>query len=215
MRVWRFFRGLFLLIAIVCLGYTGWVYLDEYWHQKQESEAFDEARESQPKPSRGKTPPPAGPMKAKLSIPRLGLTTMVEEGVTESTLRRSAGHIPGTAVPGQSGNIGVAAHRDSQFRSLSGIRKRDRILLSTLDGNYNYEVISTSIVSPNDTAVLDSSKGENTLTLVTCYPFYFVGDAPYRFVVRARQVNDLQTAKRRDFRGGRAIGTRASDLART
>jgi sortase A len=188
MRAWRIVRSLFLVTAIACLGYTGWVYFDEYWHQRQTSEALDEAREAQP-PVKAKRPaPPEGPMRARLRIPRLRLTTMVEEGVSNSTLRRSAGHIPGTALPGRPGNVGVAAHRDTHFRSLSGIRKRDRIVLSTVTRDYKYEVISTKIVSPKDVSVLAPSKGQNTLTLVTCYPFYYVGHAPKRFIVRARQI---------------------------
>jgi sortase A len=210
MIVWRLIRAGFLLIAIACLGYTGWIYFDEYWHQRQESEAFDRTREKQ-RPTAREIPLVryAGPMKARLQIPRLRLTTMVEEGVSQSILRRSAGHIPGTALPGRPGNVGVAAHRDTQFRSLSGIRKRDRILLSTLDGDYKYEVVSTNIVSPEDVTVLAPSIGQNTLTLVTCYPFYFVGHAPKRFIVRARQIDSAgwQAAKQLDV-----TNTRASDL---
>jgi len=190
MRLWRLIRSLFLLVAVVALGYTGWIFIDEYWHQREESQAFDSARQAQPKrPSQKKSQPlPAGPMRARLRIERLGLTTMVEEGVDSSVLRRSAGHIPGTAIPGQPGNVGVAAHRDAQFRSLSGIRKRDQIQLATVDRDYKYEVISTKIVNPEDVSVLAPLKNQNTLTLVTCYPFYFVGHAPKRFIVLARQV---------------------------
>ena len=202
MIVWRVIRALFLLVAIVCLGYTGWIYFDEYWHQREESEALDKERESPPAPK----PPsrPEGPMRARLSIPRLSLSTMVEEGVTESTLRRSAGHIPGTALPGRPGNVGVAAHRDSHFRSLSGIRARDQILLTTLEGDYRYEVMSTKIVSPEDVTVLAPTKGQNTLTLVTCYPFYFVGHAPNRFIVRARQIEVGQVGNLRPI-GNRPV----------
>ena len=195
MIVWRVIRALFLLTAIVCLSYTGWIYFDEYWHQRQESEAFDKAREVQPTVPAKPPARPEEPMKGRLSIPRLRLETMVEEGVSDSVLRRTAGHIPGTALPGRPGNVGVAAHRDTHFRSLSGIRKRDRIMLSTLSGDYKYEVVSTKIVSPKDVSVLAPSKGQNTLTLVTCYPFYYVGHAPKRFIVRARQISPQQVRK--------------------
>jgi LPXTG-site transpeptidase (sortase) family protein len=172
-----------LVIAIVALGYSGWIYFDAYWHERRESEAFTKARQGQTSEASPQTFP------ARLSVPRLRLTTMVEEGVGENTLRRAAGHIPDTALPGQPGNVGVAAHRDMAFRSLSGIREHDRIVMSTLKRDYDYEVVSTSIVNPDDVGVLAPSRGQQTLTLITCYPFYFIGHAPKRFVVRARQID--------------------------
>lgn len=135
-------------------------------------------------------PAPAPPFKAKLEIARLNLTAMVEEGVGQDTLRYAAGHIPGTAQPGQLGNVAIAAHRDTLFRKLRGIRKSDRIALSTLANDFSYEVTSTAIVSPEDISVLAPIPGEKTLTLVTCYPFYYVGPAPKRFIVRARQISE-------------------------
>jgi sortase A len=185
---WLRIRYIFLLIAIGALGYTGWIYLDGYLHQQEDSKAFDIARQAQ-QPSNRTRVPASQPLRARLKIPRLRLTAMVEEGVSERTLQRSVGHIPGTALPGRPGNIGVAAHRDTLFRSLRGIRKRDRIMLSTLTHDYQYEVVSTKIVRPDDVSVLAPSKNQNTLTLVTCYPFTFVGLAPMRFVVRARQIS--------------------------
>jgi hypothetical protein len=83
----------------------------------------------------------------------------------------------------------VAGHRDTLFRSLRGIREHDRIVISTLSNDYDYDVTATSIVNPNNVAVLAPTPGENTLTLVTCYPFYYVGSAPNRFIVKARQVS--------------------------
>ncbi len=109
------------------------------------------------------------------------------EGVDTLTLRRAAGHIPGTALPGQPGNVGIAGHRDRFFRPLRNIRRNDIITLTTLLGEYRYRVVSTKIVSPSDVGVLDPSVNE-ILTLVTCYPFYFVGSAPSRFIVRAERV---------------------------
>jgi sortase A len=112
----------------------------------------------------------------------------VKEGVDERTLDIAVGHIPHTALPGQPGNIGVAAHRDTLFRNLKDVRRDDKITLTTLDAEYVYRVVSTKIVQPSDVSVLDSSPNENTLTLITCYPFYFIGNAPKRFIVRAQQV---------------------------
>ena len=123
----------------------------------------------------------------RLEIPRLNLKVMVREGADESTLRRAVGHIPGTALPGVVGNVALAGHRDTFFRSLRDIRRNDSIDLMTEDGTYRYQVQSTKIVGPRDVGVLAASGGE-TLTLVTCYPFYYVGSAPKRFIVRATQV---------------------------
>jgi sortase A len=102
-------------------------------------------------------------------------------------MRRAVGHIPGTALPGERGNVGISGHRDTFFRPLRNIQRNDIIILTTLVSEYRYRVVSTRIVSPNDVAVLDQN-GSETLTLVTCYPFYFVGSAPNRFIVRAERV---------------------------
>ena len=113
---------------------------------------------------------------------------MVKEGVDDRTLDLAVGHIPSTAMPGERGNVGLAAHRDNLFRNLKDVRRDDEITLTTLDNTYNYRVASFTVVTPEKVSVLAPSSGENTLTLVTCYPFYFVGHAPKRFVVRAVQV---------------------------
>jgi sortase A len=123
----------------------------------------------------------------RLEIPRLNLSVMVREGADERTLRRAVGHIPGTALPGKLGNVGLAGHRDTFFRALQNIREDDAIEFQTTGGTYRYIVKSTKIVTPRDVSVLAASGGEN-LTLVTCYPFYYVGSAPKRFIVRAAQV---------------------------
>jgi sortase A len=120
----------------------------------------------------------------RLEIPRLNLSVMVREGADEGTLRRAVGHIPGTALPGKPGNMGLAGHRDTFFRELRNIREDDAIEFQTARGTYRYFVKSTRIVTPRDVSVLAASGGQN-LTLVTCYPFYYVGSAPKRFIVSA------------------------------
>jgi sortase A len=124
----------------------------------------------------------------RITIPRLNLSTIVREGTTSKVLSLAAGHIPGTALPGEKGNIAVAGHRDTLFRGLKDIKPSDVIDLETLDGRLEYQVASTEIVKPEDVAVLKPGP-ENELTLVTCYPFYYVGSAPDRFIVKARQVS--------------------------
>jgi sortase A len=125
----------------------------------------------------------------RIELPRLGVRAMVREGVDERTLRRAVGHIPATALPGQDGNIGLAGHRDSFFRQLRNVHTNDRIALRTLNGEYDYVVDSITVVMPDDMQVLAPTAG-NVLTLVTCYPFNYVGHAPRRYIVRARQVSD-------------------------
>jgi sortase A len=121
---------------------------------------------------------------AVLSIPRLGLDVPVFEGTGEVVLDHGAGRIAGTARLGEPGNIAIAAHRDGFFRGLKGIRQGDRIELAQMRRKFTYTVDRIVIVNPSDTTVLQA-RARPSLTLVTCYPFYFVGDAPQRYVVQA------------------------------
>ena len=124
----------------------------------------------------------------KLDVPRIHVSVMVAEGTSPRVLRVAAGHISGTALPGQAGNVALAAHRDTFFRRLGDLKPGDVIRLTVPGRQYVYSVKFTDIVGPKETWVLDPSTGES-LTLVTCYPFYFVGPAPKRFVVRARRMD--------------------------
>lgn len=129
-----------------------------------------------------------GDLIGRIKVPRLGVSALVLEGVGGRTLRRGVGHIPDTAFPGGSGNVGIAGHRDSFFRGLKDIQEDDLIEVTTPEGVHRYRVEWTRIVRPKDVHVLDGS-GEPELTLVTCYPFYYVGSAPKRFIVRAVRVD--------------------------
>ena len=120
----------------------------------------------------------------RLSIPKLGLSAMVLEGDDARTLRVGLGHIPGTAEPGQRGNIGIAGHRDTFFRPLRRIDKGDKVVLETAETTYRYQVSSIEIVEPRNVAALSPHKNDE-LTLVTCYPFSYLGAAPQRFIVHA------------------------------
>ena len=126
-----------------------------------------------------------GDVVGRLEIPRIGMSVMVLQGTEEATLNAGAGHVGGTPSPGGYGNVVIAAHRDTFFRTLEGIEAGDRIRVATARGAYEYVVESTHVVDPDDTRVMES-RGRQELTLITCYPFYFVGAAPTRFVVRAR-----------------------------
>ena len=124
---------------------------------------------------------------AVLSIPRLRVEVPVFEGTDGLTLNRGAGRIAGTARPGERGNIGIAAHRDGFFRTLKDIRRGDRIELVQLQQQFIYSVDNIVVVDPRDTRVL-KARTLPSLTLVTCYPFYLVGDAPQRYIVQASLV---------------------------
>ena len=134
-------------------------------------------------------PPPAVSrgLIGRIDIPRLGLSAIVIEGAGATTLRHAVGHIPGTALPGQPGNMCISGHRDTFFRPLRNIRQDDIITVTTVSGEFRYRVLSTRIVRPSNVTVL-AAGGSETLTLITCYPFYFVGPAPSRYIVRAERV---------------------------
>ena len=182
----RWSRNVLLTAAAGLLGYCGFVLADTWMYQRQAGQLFDRAHlqvAAIPSPGADST----NGLLGRMEIPRLGVSLIVAEGTNESTLRRAGGHIPGTSFPGQRGNVGIAGHRDTLFRPLRNIRQNDVITVTTLAGEYRYRVTSTEIVSPNDVTVLQSD-GHEILTLVTCYPFYFVGPAPDRFIVRAQRV---------------------------
>jgi LPXTG-site transpeptidase (sortase) family protein len=120
----------------------------------------------------------------RIEVPRLRLSALAREGVDVRTLRGSVGHVPGTAMPGAPGNAAFAAHRDTFFRPLEGIRPGDAILITTPEGVHRYIVVGTRVVPPSDVSVLRSGN-RSQLTLVTCYPFDYVGSAPQRFIVQA------------------------------
>jgi sortase A len=178
-------QWLFLAAAVLLLGYYGFVTVDAWAFQRRENVALERLLKNQATP---RLPAIAtSGLIGRIDIQRLGLSVIVVEGITSKALRRAAGHISGTALPGQPGNVGISAHRDTFFRPLRNIKQNDVITLTTLLGEYRYRVVSTKIVGPNDVAVLEPS-GQEVLTLVTCYPFYFVGSAPDRFIVRAERI---------------------------
>lgn len=129
----------------------------------------------------------AGETVGILRIDALGIEVPVFDSTDEIALNRGAGHIAGSTLPGDYGNVGIAGHRDGFFRKLKDIEPGMSIRLLSLDGWQEFEVTRVSIVDPLDVSVL-SPTGEPELTLVTCYPFYFVGPAPDRFIASARLV---------------------------
>lgn len=139
-------------------------------------------------PKRGASRKAASDAFARLEIPRLGFKAMVKDGDDEKTLQRAVGRVRGSAAPGETGNMVLAGHRDTFFRSLEDIQTADRIRLVVPPNTYEYRVESVRIVEPSQTEVLQS-RGVEELTLVTCYPFRVIGPAPQRFIVSASRVN--------------------------
>ncbi len=123
----------------------------------------------------------------RIEIPRLGLFAPVREGAEGETLRVAVGHIGGTALPGEKGNAGLAAHRNTFFRPLRDVKVGDQVVVTTAGSAFEYRVESIAVVDPTDVSVLDPTPKE-TLTLVTCYPFDWVGDAPQRLIVKAARL---------------------------
>ena len=156
--------------------------------QASQEKRFETIRETHVHPGHATTPSRSGDLFGRVAIPRIGLSAIVAEGDDTRTLAHAVGHIPGTAAPESVGNVGLAGHRDTFFRGLWRVRLKDLIELETAHGKYAYEVVRTSVVDPDHVEVLDSSN-RSELTLVTCYPFHYIGAAPRRFIVQAALVS--------------------------
>src|SRR5262245_42561650 len=168
-----------LLIGIVCLGLYGFFTVQAYYHQqKLEQELYQPLKSTVPEagPARGRVLK-EGDLFGKLEIPRLNMSVMVMEGDHDEVLRLGAGHIPGTP-------LAIAGHRDTFFRPLKDIKMNDRIRLTTPEATTEYRVVSTKIVGPKDVSVLDNNS-EDRMVLITCYPFFYIGPSPKRFIVEA------------------------------
>lgn len=201
-RARRAARLLLFLIGIVCLGIYCYSYVYRTTYQLYEGWRFDhEAAEPATTPdekpaslpvvlpdpdhgTRSRGSSVSANVIGRISIPRLHLSAIVQEGVDDVTLSRAVGHIPGTALPGETGNIGIAGHRDTFFRALKDLQPQDEIDFTTHSGRFHYTVESLRIVEPSEVNVLKPDGGQ-TLTIVTCFPFQYIGNAPRRFIVHA------------------------------
>jgi sortase A len=195
-RMLRWLERLLLVIGIAFLGYYAYVSAETALYQAYETRELDAilagvpapparaASHSSAAPAPRNTVLKAGTAVGRIEIPRLGVSAVVRAGSDARTLRLAVGHVPGTALPGERGNVGLAAHRDTFFRRLGDIRPDDEVRVVTRDGTFTYRVAGTQIVEPTDVWVLDPTD-EPALTLITCYPFTYIGSAPRRFIVRA------------------------------
>jgi sortase A len=198
-RLLKWVQRAFFAGGILMLGYCAVVLLDLTIFQHREKQRLESALNERPGTENAPPQPAttsalkaasfAGPdgLIGRIDIARLGISVMVVEGTGKRNLRHAAGHIKGTALPGELGNVGISGHRDTFFRPLRNVQLNDIVTLTTPNGEYRYRVLSTKVVKPSDVSVLNSDGGE-ILTLVTCYPFYFVGAAPGRFIVRSQRI---------------------------
>jgi sortase A len=173
-------------IGLLALGTCCYVWMDARHRQAEGSRELDRRMHSV---SATKPKLAPGELVGRLEIPRLQLSSIVFEGTDEPVLQRGVGHLPGSPLPGERGNVVLAGHRDSFFRALQNVRERDVIAVTTPAGTRRYTVESTAIVDPDETALLRPTP-DSTVTLVTCYPFQYLGHAPQRFVVRGREISD-------------------------
>jgi sortase A len=187
-RLLRLLERLLLIAGLAGLGYYSWATVEARLYQAYENRQLDAILASAPpsSPERSVTRAPLAPgsVMGRIEIARLGVSAVVRTGSDARTLQLAVGHIPGTAYPGENGNVGLAGHRDTFFRRLSDVQPDDEIVMTTPEGRFVYRVERTDVVQPADVWVLDPTP-HATLTLVTCYPFTYLGAAPERFIVRA------------------------------
>jgi sortase A len=207
----RWARFLFLVVGVLTLSYCTFVLINTWAFQAYQTWRFERALKDAQKSARNDSQPGspqlsargdadraraasfgidgrAGSPLGRIEIGSIGLAAMIMEGADGKTLRHAIGHIVGTLLPGQHGNVALAGHRDTFFRGLRNIHKDDKITLTTLHGSFSYRVDSTRVVEPEYTQALVAT-ADDVLTLVTCYPFYYVGPAPKRFIVRAHRIS--------------------------
>jgi len=183
----RWIPRLFFMAGALALGYVAFTVLNARLYQVSAKRYLESQIRAEPEhiDSRPRPVFKNGDVLGRMDIERLGMSVAVLQGTDWRTLRLGAGHVKGTPLPGEPGNIGIAGHRDTFFRGLKDIRENDEIQLQTASGLFHYEVDWVKVVDPDENAVLDPSTNDSMLTLVTCFPFYFIGPAPKRFVVRA------------------------------
>ena len=188
---------LLILFGLLAVTWVGLQYTSAEWYDRETRAALEAVRElpsSEPR-SMPETLPVGEPI-GTLEIVRVGLSGVVVEGDSDTVLDRAIGHLPDTPLPWNEGNSALAAHRDTIFRPLKGVRLGDVLRLKTPHGDFDYRVNETLIVKPEDVWVLDPTSN-STLTLISCWPFNYIGHAPERFIVRAERIPTVNVAAHR------------------
>ncbi len=176
----------FLALGILALGYAGFVFADSHIYEAVELRQLEQAI-----PPTNPHPLAQGETLGQILVPRLSIDAIVIQGDSTANLRHGVAHLSNSPLPGESGNVALAGHRDTFFRPLRAVRLGDKIIFKTPARSFEYIVESIQVVAPTDLRVLDATFGHE-LTLLTCYPFYYVGPAPKRFVVRARELDTVR-----------------------
>jgi sortase A len=191
----RIFAVFFALLGLACLAWAGAEYFQQSRFQRDQQRTLEQVMKAPPAPAAPVAPPreqlPYQALVGRLEISRISLSAIVSEGDDEATLKKAIGHLPDTVLPWESGNSAMAAHRDTFFRPLRHVKVGDEVRLTSPRGVFTYRVSDTFITTPSDVGIL-RPHGRNELTLVTCYPFDYVGDAPQRFIVRADRIDAPQ-----------------------
>ncbi len=198
----RCVQAVLIVFGIASLGYYVAVVLEQKRYQAQHTHLLNDRPSASrsptphsllPNPENAKSALRAGEVVGRIEITRLGLAAVVRHGDDASTLKVAVAHVPGTVRPGDRGNAVLAAHRDTFFRPLRNVQRGDEIVMTTPEGKYVYRVTKTHVVSPADVWVMNNTPA-SVLTLVTCYPFNYVGNAPKRFIVHAAKVSEAVPA---------------------
>lgn len=177
-------------IGVTCSVWWGVVSLQATRYQYEQRAALERMRGA-PAVVNDSAALPSGSLIGSLDIPRIRLSAVIAEGDDDATLKVAIGHLPDTPMPWHEGNSALAGHRDTFFRPLQHVRVGDELRVSTVRGDFQYQVRETMVVGPNDVWVLDPTD-RPTLTLITCYPFSYVGKAPRRFIVRAERTTTAE-----------------------
>ena len=194
-RVARWLEICFWAMGCLALGYCAFLWGRAQYDQAEGKWALEHILPGDPTTVTGPTRRPPdnaeGSLVGRIDIPRLDLSVVVFEGTSDSTLARGVGHLRGSAGPGERGNLVLAGHRDTFFRDLRYIQEGDAVNVMGPQGEFEYQVESVAIVEPDQTEVLKPGEGA-TLTLITCYPFRYIGNAPQRFIVRATKIGEAR-----------------------
>jgi sortase A len=180
-----------VLLGCLILLYVGWQYFAMYREQRALEQAWSEQQQTPPSLTHTAA---ASPGLTRITIPKIKLDSVVAEGTSNRALRSGPGHLAGSAIPGELGNSVIVAHRDTFFRHVYELNKGDEINIRRNGQNYQYVVTGKKIVEPTDLSVLKAT-GKPQLTLITCYPIYYIGPAPQRLIVFAKLAQSSPDAK--------------------
>jgi len=192
----RILPHLFVLVGLSLLGYVGYQYWDMYHTQRQLEAQWERQAASASAPSHSK-PITAADMLTRVSIPRINMDAIVIEGASRKQLSIGPGHVIDTAMPGEPGNAVITGHRDTFFRNIYELKKGDEIVVRRNGQVFKYQVTGKKIVEPEDVSVLKPTQ-DAQLTLITCYPTYYIGPAPKRLVIFSKLIEPVSAVQAKD-----------------